>query len=84
MPVFLVCSETDRPDLENKVKEEFEDKHYVLRTDSQWLIDADKTTDEVSEKLGIKEGAFGGVVVFLTTNNWGYYRSTLWEWMELD
>ena len=84
MPVFLVCSETDLPDLESKVKEEFKEHYYVLRKDSQWLIDAEKTTEELSEKLGIKEGDFRGVVVFLTTNNWGYYRSSLWEWLELD
>lgn len=84
MPVFLVCSETDRPDLEKKVKKEFEDHCYVLRTDSQWLVDAEKTTEEVAEKLEISEGGFDGVVVFLATSNWGYYRSSLWEWMELD
>ena len=64
MPVFLVCSETDLPDLESKVKEEFKEHYYVLRKDSQWLIDAEKTTEELSEKLGIKEGDFRGVVVF--------------------
>ena len=84
MPVFVVCSEKDNPDLENKVREEFEDHYYVLRTDSQWLIDAEKTTEDMVNKLGIKEGGFEGVVVFLATNNWGYYRRSLWEWLELD
>ena len=86
MPVFLVCSEKDNRDLEEKIKSTFpDDEHYILREGSQWLIDAAKTTQGVAGELGIKKDAqIEGTVVFLVSTYWGFHKSSLWEWMELD
>ena len=86
MPVFLVCSERDNRGLGAKIKSTFPgDEHYVLREGSQWLIDAEKTTQDVAGELGItKDGHLRGTVVFLVSSHWGLHRSSLWEWMELD
>ena len=86
MPVFLVCSETDNRNLSAKIKSAFPgDQHYILREGSQWLIDADKTTKDVAGELGIKkDGGLERTVVFLVSSYWGFHKSSLWEWMELD
>lgn len=86
MPVFLVCSENDNRDLEAKIKNTFPgDEHYILRAGSQWLVDAEKTTQDIAGELGItKDGHFNRTVVFLVSNYWGVHKSSLWEWMELD
>ena len=86
MAVFLICSENDNPDLYAKIGEKFpDDKHYTLRRDSQWLIDSEMTTKQVAKELEIGEGKEpDGVVVFLASNWWGYFRASLWEWMESD
>ena len=92
MPDFLVCSRKDNPALEAKIKNEFpDDNHYILRQGSQWLIDAEQTTKELADRLGItknggspQKGEFSGAVVFLVSSYWGYYGKSLWEWLELD
>ena len=92
MPDFVVCSLKDNPDLEAKIKKEFsENNHYILRQGSQWLIDAEQTTKELAERLGItqngsspRQGEFPGSVVFLVSTYWGDHRKSLWEWLELD
>lgn len=92
MPVFLVCSETDNRNLEAKIKSAFpDDEHYILREGSQWLVDTEKTTQDVAAELGIKKdrkienaGQIERTVVFLVSNYWGFHRASLWEWMELE
>ena len=86
MPVFLVCSSRDNRDLGAKIKSVFPgDEHYILREGSQWLIDTDKTTQDVAGEIGIRKGSgIKGTVVFLVSSYWGLHRSSLWEWMELD
>ncbi len=86
MPVFLLCSEKDNRSLEAKIKSTFPgDEHYVLREGSQWLIDAEKTTQDVAGELGItKDGHIERTAVFLVSSYWGFHKSSLWEWMELD
>ena len=85
MPVFLVLSEEDKPELATAIQEKFKDKWYALKPASQWLLDAEKTTTEVMEELDLGGGEkYGGVAVFLVTNWAGYHNKNLWEWLELD
>ena len=84
MATFLVCSLTDRPDLEEKITQAFPDEVYVLRADSQWLVEADETTQKVGEKLEIEGGKYGSVVVFPVANWWGWHRAAVWEWLDLE
>lgn len=84
MATFLVASEEDRPDLEAKIAEEFGEEHYVLRKGSQWIVEAEMTTPEVTDALDIRDGTYGRAVVFATSNYFGWHYRSLWEWLELD
>ena len=85
MPTFIICSSTDSPELEKKIVEGFPDDYFILRENSQWLVDAEKTTVELSDSLEIRAGPKSlEAVVFLTSSYWGAHRTDLWEWLELE
>ena len=84
MPVFLIVSAQDKnPELETKIKTSFPDDHYVL-ADNQWLIEAEETTKDLAEKIGIRDGGFGSAVAFRIEGYSGYNATSLWAWLELD
>ncbi len=83
MPTFIIVSENDSPVLGSRIKKHFPDDHYVLRPNSQWLVDVEKTTRDVAEELEFGDET-GAAVVFLASNHWGRFRKDLWEWLELD
>lgn len=82
MPTFIIVSENDSPELSSKIKAQYPDDHYVLRPNSQWLVDVEKTTKDVADEL--IDDKTGAAVVFLASNHWGRFRKDLWEWLELD
>lgn len=84
MATFIVVSEEDSPSLAEKIALEFEDEFYTLRENSQWLVEAESTTPEVSEALEIKGDKYPRTVVFAVSNYHGWHKHSLWEWMELD
>ena len=84
MATFIVVSEEDSPSLAEKIALEFEDEFYILRNDSQWLVEAESTTPEVVEALEIKGDKYGRAVVFAVSNFHGWHKRSLWEWLELD
>ena len=88
MPTFIICSSTDSSELEKKIVEGFPDHYFILRKNSQWLVDAEKTTVELSDSLeiGTAESDIKSlpVVVFLTSTYWGEHRTDLWEWLKLE
>ena len=83
MPVFLIVSEENNPTLDDKVREMFPEKYYVL-SGNQWLVDAEETTSDMSKELEISEGNFGRVTVFKIDGYTGYHKKSLWEWLALD
>ena len=83
MPVFLIVSEKDSPDLHAEIERVFPDKSFALSGD-QWLVDAEETTKDMHKELGIGEGRYGRVVVFKIDGYSGYHRKSLWEWLQLD
>ena len=84
MATFFVASEEDSPSLAAKIAQEFKGEFFTLREDSQWLVEAEKTTPEVTEALNIKDGTYGLAVVFAVSNFHGWHKRSLWEWLELD
>ena len=84
MATFIVVSEADSPSLAAKIAREFEGEYFTLREGSQWLVEAEKTTPEVSDSLDIKDDTYGSVVVFAVSNFHGWHKLSLWEWLELD
>lgn len=84
MPTFLICSEFDSVELQETIKRKFDENYYILREESQWVIDAEKTTKEVYHELEAGEKLGIGVVVFSVGNQEGWHDASFWEWMDLD
>ena len=84
VPTFIICSTPDSPETEQKVLEAFgnDDSAYVIRENSQWLVAAEMTTQQVHEKIELESKV--KVVVFLTTNYFGHHNKDMWEWLALE
>ena len=83
MPVFLIVSEAENPVLKEKIKDSYPKDHFVL-SHNQWLLDAEETTEEVAEKLGIRQGEAGPAIVFGVESQSGFHRKSVWEWLKLE
>ena len=83
MPVFLIVSEKNNPDLQAKIAEAFPDEVFVLSR-NHWLVDAKETTSDMKKELDISEGRFGRVAIFKIDSYSGYHKKSLWEWLQLD
>ncbi len=83
MATFIVVSEEDNPLLAAKIAQEFKGEYFTLREDSQWLVEAEKTTPEVSDALDIKSDTYGRAVGFAISNFHGWHKRSLWVWLEL-
>ena len=83
MTVFLIVSEEENALLQRRIVESFPEDHFIL-SKNQWLVDAEKTTKEVADTLGIRSGDAGTAVVFSVENHSGYHTKSLWEWLSLE
>lgn len=83
MPTFLIFSEKKHEALGDKIREIYPDDHYDLGA-GKWLIEAEKTTKDVAEEIGIRGGAFGRAVVFKVDTFSGFHSKSLWEWLSLS
>ena len=85
-PTFIICSEEDSPETEEKVLGAFGDidNAYVIRKNSQWLVATDMTTQQVYAKIAIDGEHKIRIVIFSILNHWGYHKKDMWEWLALD
>ena len=82
MPTFLIISDKPNPPLEKTIKEAYPDDCYII-SKNHWLIDAEETTGDLAEELGVRDGSFGKVIVFRVDSYSGYHSKNLWEWLTL-
>ena len=84
MAVYFISMMKSGNGLNDKIKETYPDNHFKI-TDTQWLIsDKSKTTQEITELLGIGDGKFQEVVVFkLSSAFFGWHSTNLWEWINI-
>lgn len=82
MQVFLVLAETDRADLDDRIRKEFGDNSKRI-TSGQWLVAANDTPQGVSKRIGIEHGSFGRVMVTIVSQYWGWHDKEIWSWIEL-
>ncbi len=83
MPVFLIVSDAENPVLEEKIKNSYPKDHFLL-SHNHWLVDAEETTEEVADKLGIRGGGAGRAIVFGVGSHSGFHRKSVWEWLKLE
>lgn len=75
----------DEPSLEfGEQIENFYPRNYEMKAAEIFLIKTGDLTSEVKEKLGIggKEGQQAGVVFRLNGSYAGFFRTSLWGWLD--
>ena len=82
MPTFIVIATRGQETISARIQSEVKDEHYTVKPDT-WFVSFDGTTQELSEKLGIKDGATGTGIVLPVFNFAGRGKSDMWEWLEL-
>lgn len=83
MSVFVVLSKIDNEKLEKVIQSEFPIDHYKIAA-TQWLISAEGTAMQLTEKLGIldQEKGPGPAVVFAISGYYGRASMDMWEWIK--
>lgn len=83
MSIFIVLSKTDNTEIETAILQTFPDKNYKISA-GQWMISAEGTAKQISEKLGITEKQSGPspAIILTVSGYWGRWASELWEWIE--
>ena len=83
MSVFAIIAQpnVNLPVLEAAIAHAFSQDHLRLG-DKEWLVAAKrKTAKEVSEALGITDGASGPAIVLDVSDYYGFAGTDIWGWM---
>lgn len=83
MAAFAVISTAPNDALAKHIAATYPDMSLSL-SNSLWLVaDANKTTQEVCEKLNIKQGGFSNAIVLKIESYFGFAAPTIWEWIKV-
>lgn len=80
--MYLIITQSDRPDLTEVIKSKFPDDYRVIAP-AQWLVSADMTPQSLCTQLGANEGAFGRIMVSAVGSYYGWHEKDLWNWLSL-
>lgn len=85
MTVFVVVLQEEEHRVQEKIEEHF--SNYLQYTDTFFLLESDKLTEDVAVAIGIKgekriAGVSGWVIKLNDFNYAGYTSRTLWEWLQ--
>ena len=80
MALFMVVGLGDNASLAAKIMEQFPDNSLDLGSD-KWLIVSPGTAKEISDKIGISDGASGTGIIANFTGYYGRASSNIWEWI---
>lgn len=84
MTVFVVLPKAHSPDLERRLKNAFTPDNIYKINDVQWLVSAELTARQVTEKIDLlADHTLPSTVVFSINNYFGRHNSDLWEWIKL-
>jgi hypothetical protein len=82
MAIFVVMTVGDGVDLQSRIAKLYPNDHLHLTT-GQWLVAADMTAKELSEKLGVVDGSAGRVLVAAISSYYGRHAANVWEWIKV-
>lgn len=86
MAIFVVLFPEPRPQLAEKIVQEFAEGHFKLG-ELQWIISSSLSIIELTAKLGIYDTkeptspSLGGAVVFSVSSYYGLGPTILWDWL---
>ena len=83
MTIFAVFKATEPEALHGAIMKAFPNDHVRLTSD-EWLISADMTPKEVSDKIGVSSptGNEGAAIVFSMRGYFGRAPSDIWDWIK--
>ena len=83
MQIFMVISTGTANQVEKHLDETVPGKFYSVK-EGVWLAAFDGTTQQLSEKLGIRDGVSGAGLVTPISNYSGRASADLWEWLKIN
>ncbi|MCE9650246.1 MAG: hypothetical protein K8R18_11555 [Parvibaculum sp.] len=81
MTIFAIIAPAPLPALNNKIAGEFPNDFFKIN-DTQWLISATGTAQEISNKIGVTDGQTGSAIIFATSGYYGRAPANIWEWIK--
>lgn len=82
MIVFAVLAKPENTDVEAAVSLAFPNDHLKVAP-GQYLVAARTTAVDVSNTLGITNGAKGTAIVLSTSSYYGWAGNDIWEWLKV-
>ena len=81
MAVFAIIRPNEHQELVSRIQAAFP-KNYRL-TGGQWLVSANMTAREVSERIGLEKGSsFGSTLVLRISSYYGLHSTDTWDWLK--
>ena len=66
--------------MEAALQKNYPNDHLAVGS-GQWMLVAEGTAKEISDKLGISDGTAGSGVIVSTSGYFGRAESNVWEWL---
>ncbi len=84
MAIFAVIVQTGSGGdvLAAAIRQHFDQANYQLDGDRGWLVAARATAKEVSDTLGITDGATGSALVVEVASYFGRANPNIWTWIK--
>ncbi len=81
MTIFAVFAAAQPEKLSGAIAKHFPG-NFTKVSDDSWFISADGTSKDVSDKLGVTDGASGGAIVVSVSGYYGRASTPIWEWVK--
>jgi hypothetical protein len=81
MPVFAIIAKSKPEAVGQSIIEQYGATHYQF-TDNVWFVPDSGTSEDVSAKVGIKDGKVGSGVVLKFSAFSGFAPKTAWTWLD--
>jgi hypothetical protein len=78
--LFAVMAPSDDPRLATAINGIFPTDHLKIGP-GQWIIAANGTSQDVSDRLGVTAGNTGTAIVVSVSGYYGRAPTNIWEWM---
>ncbi len=79
MAVFVIVLGKTNSEVINRIKDAYPD--YYELSDTTFLVSSDQISQNISKNIGIGENKLG-VVFKLNKAYSGYFKRSLWEWLD--
>ncbi|MFL9892429.1 hypothetical protein [Paraburkholderia sp. RL17-381-BIF-C] len=83
MPLYFVAALTNPAKILEVAKSEFPESDLHEVAQDKFFVNFAGTSTDLSQKLGIAEGATGNGIVLLVTSYHGRAPKSVWEWVNL-